>query len=616
MRDFNLYIAATTEPNLTTTPDTWGQKVSYFWQRIVHIPKQKRYYKKAQPFTALKQHINSYLALNYEQSLSPFTPTGKSWLYEHVRLTTEYILDAFIDHYASNKFTRAYYPGWPSSHSLNQASIEGSSRLLPVLAAYVAHYQQILSPEQQRALGISQPALSRTKYSKYEHTLRLCFLNATNAGRLGYWGQASDYSPLIHSAYDLALALWISRHSIYYYLLPSQQQQILSWLEHVVQLKVTDDHCLLFPLTIEFIIADLKQPIVKRADYPYAQRNLNAKDLNPYELNNPETYFNLVAISPSGWKDHPEFYSKFANLDRYQRIVEFYTSNGWWRDGANGDYDFSNSWSFYYCLYWLQQIEPNFTGPIIPVIAQQWAQQAVHMFTPHSIAFYGKHPSYRLAAATGLLVAHALNEPEQGNKKSPSSNYAGFGSNAHASSPTGDYLKSQEIHTPTNPYAGQYLRAFLAPNIHFIEQGAIAQGMVTSGIFAADRRLIAPESSPATAFGSLRSYTILLYSGNRTHVWTTPFAPLPVELSDYVIKIPTIGCQISGQQHTSEVVVDFYNSAYSYNPETSSLVHQTWKEHFSEWLLGKSTRPCNNLLRKGVTSWSSKLTLYRKLSKE
>lgn len=64
-----------------------------------------------------------------------------------------------------------------------------------------------------------------------------------------------------------------------------------------------------------------------------------------------------------------------------------------------------------------------------------------------------------------------------------------------------------------------------------------------------------------------------------------------------------------GTFETKEVVVTFrYDYTKEQTPLTRRLVSQPWLERVKENVTGRAERPKNNLLRKGVTSYSSKMT--------
>ncbi|USE35796.1 hypothetical protein [Endozoicomonas sp. SCSIO W0465] len=70
---------------------------------------------------------------------------------EQCDLLTRYIAEAF-DHYAVWNYSHAYYPGRPSQQSARTDALEGTSRVIPVLAAWL-HF----SFEKQSEPCVTQP---------------------------------------------------------------------------------------------------------------------------------------------------------------------------------------------------------------------------------------------------------------------------------------------------------------------------------------------------------------------------------------------------------------------------------------------------------------------------
>lgn len=67
---------------------------------------------------------------------------------------------------------------------------------------------------------------------------------------------------------------------------------------------------------------------------------------------------------------------------KYQRIKAFYVGEGWFRDGARGNYDYYNAWGFHYSLYWLDQIDPQFDRAFIHDALRQFNDGYRHLITP------------------------------------------------------------------------------------------------------------------------------------------------------------------------------------------------------------------------------------------
>ncbi|MFZ7266031.1 DUF2264 domain-containing protein [Avibacterium avium] len=259
------------------------------------------------------------------------------------------------------------------------------------------------------------------------------------------------------------------------------------------------------------------------------------------------------------------------NHERYQRIKEFYVGNGWFRDGEKGNFDYYNSWGFHYGLFWLDQISPNFDRTFIQQSAVEFCQDFHYLFAPQGFAFFGRSLPYRFAAPTALISTMIQQQKSNGQGK----------------------------------------RILSCLTHFFIQQDAIAHGNVTQGLFQKDRRLVDPYSGTASGLWSLRPLILLLYGSQQIDFWQTEEQPLALEQQDYDISIPAINLRIIGTQATQEIVALFQHQQYPNAPFSQAcLQQQNILKRGLEWLCGRSTRGKNNLLRKGVISFSSKLSLY------
>lgn len=256
------------------------------------------------------------------------------------------------------------------------------------------------------------------------------------------------------------------------------------------------------------------------------------------------------------------------NRRKYDRIKEFYVGSGWFRDGALGNYDYYNAWGFHYSLYWLDQILPDFDPEFIRGTLAEFVASYRYFFTTQGLPFFGRSVCYRLAAAAPLIAAadHAILPP------------------------------------------GEVKHAFSSSLSYFISNGALEAGLPTQGVFGCDDRLIDNYSGPASSLWSLRALNMALYCGERSGLWEAQPLPLPVEQGDFTLAIPAIGLQLQGVRETNEVVALFrFDYTAQQSPLTRRLEQQRWWNRCKEWVIGRAERPKNNLLRKGVTCYTSKM---------
>lgn len=257
--------------------------------------------------------------------------------------------------------------------------------------------------------------------------------------------------------------------------------------------------------------------------------------------------------------------------ERYQRIKEFYVGEGWFRDGESGNFDYYNSWGFHYGLFWLDQIDPNFDRTFIQQSAVEFSEKFHYLFAPQGFAFFGRSLPYRFAAPCALISTMIQQGYTDGRGKRILSTLTHF----------------------------------------FIQQQSIEKGNVTQGVFQSDRRLLDPYSGAASGLWSLRPLILLLYASQQIDFWQAEESPLAIEQQDYDVSIPSIHLRIIGTKATQEVIAMFQYQQYPDVPFVQASLHdQSHYQRWIEWLCGRSTRTKNNLLRKGVTTYSSKLSLY------
>ncbi|ECU9384898.1 TPA: DUF2264 domain-containing protein [Salmonella enterica subsp. diarizonae serovar 61:l,v:z35] len=260
-----------------------------------------------------------------------------------------------------------------------------------------------------------------------------------------------------------------------------------------------------------------------------------------------------------------------VNKQRYARIKKFYVGAGWFRDGPNGNFDYYNSWAFHYLLFWIDRIAPEFDHEFITQSCAEFSQIFRYFFTPQGFPFFGRSISYRLAAPSALM-AQAIQAGQ----------------------------------------ASGQLKKLISDLTHFfILRGAEKDGVLSQGLFQADRRLLDGYSGSGSSLWSLRTLVLMLYGGNECGLWRVDEEPLEIESASFDFIISPVSARVCGIKDTQEVVVTFTREQYPcVSFQDRHFIRQGWKSILLENLSGRSTRPKNNLLRKGVTTFSSKLNLY------
>ncbi|OZS42700.1 DUF2264 domain-containing protein [Photobacterium sanguinicancri] len=424
-----------------------------------------------------------------------------------------YTAEAF-EHYAVWDYTHAYYPGRPSQQTARTDAIEGVSRVLPTLATWLHSQEGEYTPLQ----GLNGKSIDVV------NIIRTALLAGTDPSHKGYWGKLHDYDQRICESADLALTLWLTKAHIWQQLDTQQQQQIAAWFEQIPPLKTLDNNWQLFTLTVSFVLKDL---------------------------------------TGKEWVDH----------SKYQRIKEFYVGDGWFRDGANGNYDYYNVWGFFYSLYWIDQIDPDYDATFIHQAMSDFVAGYRYFFTPQGLPLFGRSACYRLSAAVPLLAA------------------------------VDQQSSAIEI--------GEAKRAFRTNLQYFIANGALKSGAPTQGVFEDDSRLVDNYSGPASSFWSLRALNIALYVGGRTGLWQAQELPLEIEKGDFDFQIPAIDAHVIGTFKTKEVTVLFLSDyTQEQTPLSRRLLRQNLADKALEVVSGRALRPKNNLLRKGITCYTSKMSHF------
>ncbi len=456
-----------------------------------------------------------------DESLQALFQDQKQSIEKQCNDLTRYIAEAF-DHYAVWGYSHAYYPGRPSQQTAKTDSLEGTSRVIPVLAAWLHHQSGKYADQQEEMATLNGKTL------KIPEILKAAFLSGTDPEHRGYWGKLESYDQKICESADLALALWISKDWVWNTLTDNERKQVTDWFLQVNPLSTVDNNWHLFPLTVQLVLKS------------------------------------LTGI------DH-------VDQQKYRRVKEFFVGEGWFRDGARGNYDYYNAWGFHYSLYWLDQIDPGFDRDFIHASMSEFVSSYRYFLTPEGIAFFGRSACYRLAVSAPLLAA----------------------------------LDIENDLEKTSVSAGEAQRSLATSLRYFIGNGAMRYGAPTQGLFSEDSRLVDNYSGPASSFWSMRALVIALYSGHRTGLWDANPEPLPVEVSDFQFEIPAIEAKVIGVKKTGEVTVIFTSDyTQEQSPETRRLETQSLKNSLLEKLTGRAERPKNNLLRKGITSYSSKMAHF------
>lgn len=246
-------------------------------------------------------------------------------------------------------------------------------------------------------------------------------------------------------------------------------------------------------------------------------------------------------------------------LENYRR---FYLESGWFSDGSNGA-DFYNIWGITYDLLWIRQLEPTLDGDFVARAISQSAALTEHLISPLGIPIMGRSICYRTAVPVPVLAA--------------------------------------EFSEPAGAASGHALRALDAVWRYFIGHGAVRDGALTQGYFAADLRFLDNYSGAGSCQWGLRSLTLAFMYGDGDHFWIDPPALLPVEVADYQLEYPKIGWRITAQARSGEIAIEILKNG----GDIQRPVAYTSLDRFLEMLLRRPFRPGNHAAKYDSRVYSS-----------
>jgi hypothetical protein len=257
----------------------------------------------------------------------------------------------------------------------------------------------------------------------------------------------------------------------------------------------------------------------------------------------------LVDLNAPG-RDRDLAASAHREFAGYKR---FYLQSGWFLDGSN--IDFYNAWGITYDLYWLHQIDAAFETEFIAKAVDDSAALTEHLISPRGIPIMGRSICYRTAVPVPILAAGLL--------------------------------------APADAAPGRALHALDAVWRYFIGRGAIREGALTQGYFAADLRFLDEYSGGGSCQWGLRSLVLAFMHGAADHFWSDPPALLPVESSDYQLDYPKLGWRIAGHVSSGEITLEIpANTGENTRPDP-----YTEFDRFLETIRRRPFRPHNHEIK-------------------
>jgi hypothetical protein len=256
-----------------------------------------------------------------------------------------YLVSGFL-YYGLPDHTYVYYPGALSSHGAEVDAMEGSCRILPMIAAWLSSGRpSVIEDYEGRPIDLLQ-------------IIKMALLAGTDPESAGYWGHIGDRDQRIVEAADVALSVWLLRNHLWPQLSSHERENISGWLLSVNGRSVHDNNWHLFPLMINEVLASL------------------------------------------GCDN-----DRASALKHFERVKAFYRGNGWFSDGPAGAYDYYNAWCFHYSLFWINLIDPGLDPQFIDDSLNDFVRNFKYLISTEGVPITGRSICYRIAVTAPLIAA-------------------------------------------------------------------------------------------------------------------------------------------------------------------------------------------------------------------
>jgi len=263
----------------------------------------------------------------------------------HYETLAAYAIEGFLV-YAEPSYAMAKYPGLPAGGARKAEELEGFSRIAPLAAVWLANRPG------------TELRLSSGGGVDVASVLRSALIAGTDPRHRDYWGDITDRDQRIAEAADIALALWLSRPTVWDRLTSDERAQVVRWLLQVNGKAIADNNWHLF----------------------VAQVN--------------------VALAALGADHDP------AAIDAHlARTLEFLRPDGWFADGPEGPVDYYNAWGFYYHIGWIHRMNPALLADTVREQMPKFTADLVHLLGPNGMPIMGRSVCYRLAVSAPLVFS-------------------------------------------------------------------------------------------------------------------------------------------------------------------------------------------------------------------
>jgi hypothetical protein len=268
------------------------------------------------------------------------------------RMLFAYFIRGFETYHSPGGAT-ALYPGMPSRNGESSDALEGFSRIMSLVAAWV-HSGRPSKISAASGDLVDLPTL-------FQRGL----VSGTDPQSAEYWGDIHDLNQRIVEASDVALALWLLRDWVWPKMSASEKSNVIAWLRQVEGKRVPDNNWHLFHVFIDAVLRS----------------------------------FGVAT-------------DRATAIKHYVRFKEFYRGDGWFSDGPGEIFDYYNAWSIHYQLYWLQQVDPNWDSAFISETRRQFLEGYRYLIGPAGFPVMGRSICYRMAAPVPLIFG-SRTDPKQ-----------------------------------------------------------------------------------------------------------------------------------------------------------------------------------------------------------
>ena len=251
-------------------------------------------------------------------------------------------------HRRSPRGAFARYAGWPSLNGRHCDRMEGFTRVLPLVAAWLHGGRP------------ARLALACGTEVDLADLVREGILAGTDPASPEYWGDIEDRDQRLVEAADVALGLWLARGHLWDGLSDAERERVATWLRGVNGRQTADNNWHLFVVLVDAVLEAL-----------------------------------------GAGADHAEM------TRRYARFKGFYRGDGWFSDGPADKFDYYAAWGIHYPLFWLTQIDPAWDAGFLRTARREFLAAYKHLFGPMGLPIMGRSVCYRIAAPAPLVLGQS-----------------------------------------------------------------------------------------------------------------------------------------------------------------------------------------------------------------